>query len=221
MKCIDLESLLCDYVDDTLSTAEKATVELHLEGCPACRELVADSQAAISFMEKAAVIEPPAALVNQILFEARTGKSAPVKKAGTAKNWISKLLEPVLQPKFAMGMAMTLLSFSMLARFAGLPVRGLKASDLEPAKVWSALEDKAYRSWDRGKKYYESLRLVFEIQQTLRDWNETDAGQGSPPQSDGAKPAVQKPAGTVMEGPIESQPQGMDIEQKKDGRVRR
>lgn len=221
MKCIDLESLLCDYVDGTLSTAEKATVELHLEGCPACRELVADSQAVIGFMETAADVEPPAALVNQILFEARTGKSSPVKKSGAAKNWISKLLEPVLQPKFAMGMAMTLLSFSMLARFANLPVRPLKASDLEPARVWSALEDKAYRSWDRGKKYYESLRLVFEIQQTLRDWNETDDGTGAAKPSDGGKPAVQKPAGVVMEGPIENQPQGIDIGKQKDGRVTR
>lgn len=225
MKCIHLESLLCDYVDGTLSSAEKATVELHLEGCPACRELVADSQAVIGFMEKAAAIEPPAALVNQILFEARTGKSAPVKKSGAARNWISKLLEPFLQPKFAMGMAMTLLSFSMLARFAGLPVRPLKATDLEPARVWSVLEDKAYRSWDRGKKYYESLRLVFEIQQTLRDWNETDDGQSGPKQTDGNKPAAQKPAGlvpagVVMEGPIENHPQGIDTGRQTEGRVR-
>jgi len=219
MKCIDLESLLCDYVDGTLSAAEVATVELHLEGCPACRELVSDSQAVIGFMEKAADVEPPAALVNQILFEARTGKSAPVKKSGAAKSWISKLLEPVLQPKFAMGMAMTLLSFSMLARFAGLPVRQLKATDLEPARVWAVLEDKAYRSWDRGKKYYESLRLVFEIQQTLRDWNETADGQSPPKQADGKAPQAQTPGGAVMEGPIESQPQGTDTGKQTDGRV--
>ena len=220
MKCIELESLLCDYVDGTLSAAEKATVELHLESCPACRELAADSQAAIGFMEMAAAVEPPAALVNQILFEARTGKSAPVKKSGAARSWISKLLEPVLQPKFAMGMAMTMLSFSMLARFAGLPVRPFKASDLEPARVWAGLEDKAYRNWDRGKKYYESLRLVYEIQQTLRDWNETDDGQGAPKQRNGVKPPAQRPAGPVMEGPIESQPQGLGTENQKDGRLR-
>ena len=221
MKCIDLESLLCDYVDGTLSAAEKATVELHLEGCPSCRELVADSQAAVSFMEKAADVEPPAALVNQILFEARTGKSAPVKKSGAAGNWISKLLEPILQPKFAMGMAMTMLSFSMLAQFAGIPMRPFKAADLEPTRVWATLEDKAYRSWDRGKKYYESLRLVYEIQQTLRDWNDTDAGQSAPKPADGGKAPAQSPGGgAVMEGPIESQPQGIEAGNEKNGRVR-
>jgi hypothetical protein len=73
-------------------------------------------------MEAAAEVEPPAELVNQILYEARQGHAAPVKKSG-ARGWIGRLLEPVLQPKFAMGMAMTILSFSMLARFAGIPVR--------------------------------------------------------------------------------------------------
>lgn len=39
MKCADLEALLCDYVDGTLAPAERATVELHLDACPACRAL--------------------------------------------------------------------------------------------------------------------------------------------------------------------------------------
>lgn len=220
MKCIDLESLLCDYVDGTLSPAENATVELHLQGCPACRELVTDSQAAVGFMQKAAGVDPPPALVNRILFEASNGKSAPVRRSGPARSWISKLLEPLLQPKFAMGMAMTILSFSMLARFAGIPIRQLKASDLEPARVWAVLEDKAYRSWDRGKKYYESLRLVYEVQQTLRDWNEIDAAQSAPKNGAGGNAQAPNSAGAAMEGPIERQPEASGAGKQKDGRVR-
>lgn len=148
--------------------------------------------------------------------------SAPVK-SGSGKSWIGRLLEPVLQPKFAMGMAMTILSFSMLARFAGIPVRQLKPSDLEPAKVWMSLEDKAYRSWDRAKKYYESLRLVYEIQQTLRDWNETSETQSAAPAPGGAKGAAGNAAAgnSAMEGPIELKPQGETQGQKSsDGRAR-
>jgi len=221
MKCVDLEALICDYVDGTLSPAEKATVELHLDSCGACRELVADCQSAVSFMEKAAPVEPPAALVNTILFEARSGKSAPVKKNG-ARNWISRLLEPVLQPKFAMGMAMTILSFSMLGRFAGIEPRQLKAADLEPAKVWATLEDKAFRGWDRAKKYYESLRLVYEIQQTLRDWNDTTEAQNSgQAATGGSTPAQSKPDSSTMEGPIETRSQGeLDSKKSDDGRAR-
>ncbi|MBI5084034.1 MAG: zf-HC2 domain-containing protein [Acidobacteria bacterium] len=219
MKCVDLETLLCDYVDGTLSSAEKATVELHLSGCEACRELVADCRAAVTFMETAAEVEPPPALVNTILFEARSGKAAPVKKANGARSWLAKLLEPVLQPKFAMGMAMTVLSFSMIARFAGIPVRPLRASDLEPAKVWATLEDRAYRSWERAKKYYESMRLVFEIQQTLRDWNEAEEPQGDKAKAAAQSSGQKKGGEATMEGPIVTEPREGRSQKSSDGRV--
>lgn len=220
MKCIELEALICDYVDGALSAAERATVELHLEGCAACRELVDDSRSVLGFLETAAEVEPPAELVNKILYEARQGHAAPVKTSGS-KSWIGRLLEPVLQPKFAMGMAMTILSFSMLARFAGIPVRQLKPSDLEPAKVWMTLEDKAYRTMDRAKKYYESLRLVYEIQQTLRDWNETGEAPAAGAATGGVKaPGQSAQEPSALEGPIELKPQGESERKSSDGRAR-
>ncbi len=209
MKCADLESLLCDYVDGTLTASERATVDLHLESCASCRALVEESAAAVEFISRAAEVEPPAALVNSILHEARAGKSSPVRRSG-ARHRLGRIFEPVFQPKFAMGMAMTILSFSMLGKLAGIEVRRLTPQDLEPARVWSTLEDKAYRTWERAKKYYESLRVVYEIQQTLNDWSETEAGARTPPQEG----AAQRGAGTPsqknqdeLEGPIETRPQ--------------
>lgn len=181
MKCTDLESLICDYIDGVLSGPERSTVELHLAECESCREMVADSRVALEFMSRTADVEVPPALVNKILFEVRTGGSAPVRTS--KRTWISRFFEPVLQPKFAMGMAMTMLSFAMLGQFTGISVRQLKPSDLTPAKVWATVEDKTWRSWERAKKYYESLRLVYEIRETLSDWNEATDGK-----------AVQKPA---------------------------
>ena len=129
-----------------------------------------------------------------------------------------------------MGMAMTILSFRWHGcRHPGAAVENHRSG--ARAGLGRAGRQ-AYRNWDRGKKYYESLRLVYEIQQTLRDWNETDDGQSAPKQSDGGKPPARKPtagalpaggapAGAAMEGPIESRPQGIDIGNQKDGRVRR
>lgn len=216
MKCTDLETLLCDYVDGALSSAEKATVELHLDGCVSCRELVEDAKAAVAFIGRAEEVEAPPALVNQILFDARqlTGR-----KSG-ARSWIARLLEPVLQPKFAMGMAMTILSFSMLGRFAGIPARQLSASDLQPAKVWATLEDKAWRGWERTKKYYESLRVVYEMQQTLNDWSQP--AEEAQPQVEGAQtPSKAGVAGEALEGPIPTRPQGESRNQGADGRARK
>ena len=61
---------------------------------------------------------------------------APVKGRGPLSR-LSKLIAPVLQPRFAMGMAMTILSFSILSRF--VPMQQLKAADLRPSEVWASL----------------------------------------------------------------------------------
>ncbi len=74
-----------------------------------------------------------------------------------------------------MGMAMTVLSFSMLARFAGIEPRQLRPSDLDPVKIWIAVDDRAHRAWDKTVKYYENLKLVIEVQSRLKEWTEQDA----------------------------------------------
>ena len=87
-----------------------------------------------------------------------------------------------MQPRYAMGMAMTVLSFAMLGRFAGIEVRQLTPSDLDPVKIWTAAEDRAMRTWERGVKYYESLRLVFEIETRVKEWRDdgSDAANNQP-----------------------------------------
>jgi hypothetical protein len=74
-----------------------------------------------------------------------------------------------------MGAAMTILSFSILSKLA--PVRQLRASDLEPRAVWSGLENRALDAWDRGVKFYDNLKFVYQIQTTLREWQQQDEEQ--------------------------------------------
>jgi anti-sigma factor RsiW len=175
MNCAEIEILICDYVDGSLGAAQRAEVERHLAGCAACAELVRDSSAAVAFMERASGVEPPQELVNRILF------AAPWHKPKSGR--FSQLIYSFLQPKFAMGMALTVLSFSMVAR----NVRQLQPSDLAPAQVWAGIEDRAYRIWARTEKFYDNLKFVYQIQTTLREWQqqaqEPQAGsEGDAPQ---------------------------------------
>ena len=123
-------------------------------------------------MERAAVVEAPPELVTRILYEITAGPSHAVIKPSWARRLFGRWLESILQPRFAMGMAMTVLSFAMLGRFSGIQVRQLRPSDLDPVKVWMAAEDRVYRRWERGVKYYENLAVVFEIQTRMREWEE-------------------------------------------------
>ena len=73
-----------------------------------------------------------------------------------------------------MGMAMTILSFSMLGRLAGIEPRQLQPADLHPAAIWKTLDNRAHRTWERAVKYYENLRLVYEVQTRLQEWSEQE-----------------------------------------------
>jgi anti-sigma factor RsiW len=195
MNCAETELLICDYVDGTLTKAQTTQVNLHLSVCPACTELARDCAAAVRFIEKAQEVEPPAELVTRILFEAPWRKNKPAGLRGRLAGWF----RPVLQPKFVMGAAMTILSFSLLSRVT--PMRQIKASDLEPKAVWAGLENRVLDVWDRAVKFYDNLKFVYQIQTTLREWQQEDEEQRS----------VKKPNGKNTDDhklPAKSSPQG-------------
>jgi anti-sigma factor RsiW len=191
MNCAEIEILICDYVDGTLAAAQKAEVERHLSACPACAELARDSAAAVAFMESAANVEPPPELITKILFDAPWAKE---NQASKSREWFRALLSPILHPKFAMGMAMTILSLSMLARFVA-PVRQLRPADLRPSEVWAGLEGRAVRTWARTMKFYENLKIVYQIQTTLKEWQQqTEEQKPAAEKTDDRKLPVKPPA---------------------------
>jgi anti-sigma factor RsiW len=167
MNCAELEVLICDYVDGSLDAAHKAEVESHLADCVLCAELTRDASAAVRFMERSADVEPPPELVTRILFDAPWRKGA---NPTGAHRWINAIVSPFLQPRFVMGMAMSILSLSLMFN----SVRQLRPQDLEPAKVWAGIEDRAVRSWSRTVKFYENLKVVYQVQSLLHEWQQQD-----------------------------------------------
>jgi hypothetical protein len=95
-------------------------------------------------------------------------------------------------------MALTVLSFSMMAQCAGVRVPQLRPADLKPANVWAGFEDRVHRTWERTLKSYESMRFVYEMQVRLREWTEQQQQEDSKAadQTENRRlPAVQEPAG--------------------------
>jgi anti-sigma factor RsiW len=170
MNCADLEISICDYVDGALDAAQKAEVESHLADCALCAELARDASAAVRFMERAADVEPPPELVTRILFDAPWRKGA---NPSGAHRWINAIFSPFLQPRYVMGMAMSILSLSLMFN----SVRQLRPQDYEPAKVWAGIEDRAVRSWARTVKFYDNLKVVYQMQTLLHEWQQQDEEQ--------------------------------------------
>jgi hypothetical protein len=173
MTCAEFEIQLCDYLDGTLGAGERQALEAHRDQCAGCRQFALDVAGAMAFIERAADVEPPPELLTRIAFEIPTGHAHSAKRPGLL-SLVAGWFRPVLQPKFAMGMAMTILSFSLLGRFAGIEPTQLKPADLHPRVVWAAAEDRLHQTWDRVVRYYEGLKVVYEVQTRLKELREQE-----------------------------------------------
>jgi|SRR6185312_1266115 len=191
MNCAEFESILADYIDGTLGSAESAALERHASSCAACGAFMADVRGAVSFLKRADDVALPPALVTRIAYQVPIGRTRhPLERQGWLSRMLTKWLQPFLQPRLAMGMAMTVLSFAMLERCTGVQVQHLQPADLNPVRVWAGVEDKAFRVKDRAVKYYENLRFVYEIETRLRDLQEQqEASQNQAPRT--KRPAQQ------------------------------
>jgi hypothetical protein len=170
MHCSEFETLVADYLDGTLAAGERTAIEEHASACPGCAEFLRDVRSAVSFLERVPDVAPPAELITRIAYLAPSGRVRhPLDEPGIFGKIRAKWLQPLLQPKLAMGMAMTILSFAMLEKCTGIEVRHIPAADLNPVRIWGGLEDKVIRAKDRAVKYYENVRLVYEIQSRLKD----------------------------------------------------
>lgn len=193
MTCAEVEAILCDYIDGTLDRECKAAVEQHLAACAACAELARDAFLAVAFLKEAPAVEPPDELLTRLLFQAPRGCAA--QRRTGIRGFLNRWMQPVLAPRFAMGMAMTILSFSLLARFIGAADRPFRPSDLNPARIMETVEDRFHQVWDHAVRYYENLRVVYEIQNRLDDWREgeDEVPVQTTPSSPGARQSGNQP----------------------------
>lgn len=186
MTCTRFEALLADYLDRTLPAAEHSAIDEHAAACPACRELMRDASAGARLLATAPQIAVPPDLVTRIAYQAPNGRLRhPLDTPGLLSRMAARWLQPLLQPKLAMGMAMTVLSFAMLQRCTGIQVQHIQAADLSPVRIWDSVEDRVIRTRDRAVKYYENIRLVYEIESRLRDMEAQPQASSQPARRQG------------------------------------
>lgn len=180
MNCAEFEVLLADFLDGALDApgreAERREFAQHLESCRACAAMAEEVRSAVAFMEIAAEPEPPKELTGRILHATNSGWELKLHSGGV-RGWINRLFAPVLQPRFVMGAMLTVMSLTMLTRCAGGGKTTMTAADLDPVRLWTSLDSRAERVWDRAVKGYESMRLVYEIRTEITDWNKRRAAE--------------------------------------------
>ena len=100
----------------------------------------------------------------------------------------------VFQPRFAMTAAMAFFSIALTMNLTGVRLLDLRASDLRP----SSLKRDYHDANARVVRYYEGLRVVYELESRVHDFegaaeNDLPAGSQSVPSNSG-QPGVQAPS---------------------------
>jgi len=173
MQCVEVEALLADALDGTLHGAALTAFEAHRDSCPACRVMVEEASRGMHWLKGLDEIEPPRNLVHNIL--AQTIGQIPEPRAAQApkgESWLERLkgklslvFAPVVTPRFAMSFGMAFFSITMLLSIAGFHVADLRHVDLSAKGITKAY----YSTQARVVRYYENIRLVYEIETRVRD----------------------------------------------------
>ncbi len=183
--CNQVETLLCDYLDGLLSAAEVAVLEEHVAGCSTCALTVADMRLAMRYAQEAGAVDVPVHLISRIL-EQTTGQApagVPAWRHRLIGWWdgnVSPVVRSVLEPRFALGMAMTVISFSMVLSTAGFDVQRLEWSDLQPGNLKHNVTRRVALAGAWATRNYENLRVVYEIQTQLQVWRDDSAATSTP-----------------------------------------
>src|SRR5262249_26250386 len=99
VSCAEFETLLADWIDETLEVSERDACARHIETCAACKALAEDATSAVNFMERAADVDVPPALISKILHATNSGWELKLRGRGVT-GWINRSFAPILRPRF-------------------------------------------------------------------------------------------------------------------------
>src|SRR3954469_18397043 len=187
MPCSEFDALLMEAVEGKLTGEQAERFRSHSDVCGVCGPLFADAKSGFTWLQSLAEVEPPANLVHNIL-AATSERDLAASKAAAAKpgfaDRVRSLFTPLLQPRLAGTFAMGFFSLSLLLNVTGVKVSDISKVDLRP----SAIKKTYYATSSRMVRYYENLRIVYELQSKAREIKEAIPVKEEGKDKDGSKP---------------------------------
>jgi len=192
LNCARCEAMLADAVDGALSADDQAFFDAHIVSCGPCEQMLAEAKRGAAWLEmlRTPAPEPPPALLEKILAQtAMSSHVAPLAHPtpAMASGYTNVLPFPrraaasmrahafgrlLFEPRLAMTAAMAFLSIALTMDLMGVNPMDLRARDLTPSGM-----HRAFAQLDaRVVQYYEGLRVVYELESRVHDFQEV---QGS------------------------------------------
>ncbi len=189
IRCAEFEALLTDALDGALNATTAERFHAHRQGCAACAAMFGEAEAGMGWLRGLEPVEPPAHLLHRILDATTGATSAPARESllDQLRAFRGGMFAPFLQPRFAMTVAMAFFSGSILLNLAGVRLSDVRASDLRPSTLTNRTVQTYYETQARVVKYYENLRLVYEIESRVREIKSAPPAEEPPKEKDKTK----------------------------------
>lgn len=179
LKCREFEAQVCDYLDDALAYEARSEMDAHRVDCPACAEALEEADFARIALSRAPVPEAPPELIADIIHDTiGVGTGLALEPAGGPAEglwgWLRPVFQPVLQPRFVMGMAMTALSASTISFYGRQALERWQDSGTTPAAAVESVEQGVDGAWERAAEILESAKELYRLQ-----WGDNDGDEGN------------------------------------------
>jgi hypothetical protein len=193
--CGHWETLLADALDGLLRPEDEATFTSHMATCPACTALFEESRRGREWLDFLST-EPeiPEGLLDKILAATGPGQVAgyglvtgggdamPMPPAWQRPGFMGRVRR-FAEPRLLMTAAMAFFSIALTLNLTGVKLADLRVSNLRPSAVRSFMQRRLTMASTPIIRYYDHLRVVYEVQSRMRELRRGTQGEGTDNQS--------------------------------------
>ena len=189
LRCEDWEALLTDALDGLLPEGQAAAFGAHSESCANCGDLLAHAkqgQEWLGYLHTEPEI--PSGLVSRILEKTvgAGGMPMPVVAAAGAGTGAVAMATPwrrsFHETRLLMTVAMAFFSIALTLNLAGVKLSSIRLADLRPSQLGSTLSREFFTARGSVVRYYDNLRLVYQLQSRMRELRRDVEQQPAQPQ---------------------------------------
>lgn len=188
--CGQWETLLADALDGLLRPEDETTFSGHMAICPACTALFEEARRGREWLEfLSSEPEVPEGLLDKILAATGPGQVAgyglvtgsdvlPIPQPWQRPGFMARVRR-FAEPRLMMTAAMAFFSIALTLNLTGVRLSDLRISNLRPTAIRSFMERRLTMASTPIIRYYDHLRLVYEVQARMRELRRTTQGEGS------------------------------------------